>query len=82
MLVQLASVLNHKDKMYHEEKFINGILMHRSKPDGEWTVSKSLTASITNIVYSMRQEDREKLFSLFCTHCGSTNPRCQCWNDE
>jgi hypothetical protein len=31
---------------------------------------------------SMTDEQRAALFAEFCTECGSTDPRCQCRNDE
>lgn len=30
----------------------------------------------------MAMGDRMKVFARFCTHCGSTDPDCRCWNDE
>jgi hypothetical protein len=27
-------------------------------------------------------EQRLKLFSHYCKHCGSKDPKCKCWNDE
>ena len=38
-------------------------------------------------ISALSDKDREELFenvlpSLFCMHCGSKNPHCQCWNDE
>jgi hypothetical protein len=27
-------------------------------------------------------EERVNLFSDYCKHCGSDDPKCQCWNDE
>lgn len=34
------------------------------------------------MLYRLRDEQRFALFSEFCTHCGSLDPSCQCWNDE
>lgn len=31
---------------------------------------------------SLTDEQRLNVFSRYCTHCGSRNPRCQCMNDE
>lgn len=31
---------------------------------------------------SLSDEQRAEAIHHFCTHCGSENPRCQCWNDE
>lgn len=30
----------------------------------------------------LQPDQRLEIFADFCTHCGSDNPRCQCWNDE
>lgn len=30
----------------------------------------------------LTDEQRYEVMSNFCTHCGSKNPNCQCWNDE
>lgn len=38
------------------------------------------------ILDKMDDREREEMFSLlrgfFCVECGSTDPKCQCWNDE
>ncbi len=33
-------------------------------------------------LHELSEEDRMKIFTHFCTHCGSDDPSCQCWNDE
>lgn len=30
----------------------------------------------------LTDEQRQELFSNYCSHCGCTDPGCQCWNDE
>lgn len=38
--------------------------------------------SVADIVAAMSEAQCRDLFSKFCTHCGSSDPRCQCWNDD
>jgi len=41
--------------------------------------------AVPSIVAAMRllsPADREAIIGHFCHHCGSEDPRCQCWNDE
>lgn len=41
---------------------------------------------IMEAVRKLTDDERYNLFSEirgeFCTECGRTDPRCQCWNDE
>lgn len=30
----------------------------------------------------LTDEQRVKVFAMYCRHCGDKDPRCQCWNDE
>jgi hypothetical protein len=30
----------------------------------------------------LTDEERLEVFTAFCTHCGSDDPDCQCWDDE
>lgn len=49
----------------------------------EETLKKAMNrATITALLIDMRPEERLEIFSRFCQHCGSDDPRCQCWNDE
>ena len=68
--------------MFYEEKFIDGKLMFRTTPKGEWEHKTTSVALVANQLILMTDDERVELFSLFCTHCGSDDPRCQCWNDE
>lgn len=34
------------------------------------------------LLKTMEPDDRKRVFSEFCTHCGSDDPGCVCWNDE
>lgn len=31
---------------------------------------------------SLNDDERVELFRLYCVYCGSTDPGCQCWNDD
>lgn len=42
----------------------------------------NLCWSVLSGLGGMSPDRRMEIFSHFCTHCGSDNPRCQCWNDE
>lgn len=39
-------------------------------------------ADIVGALIELSDDERKLIFSYFCTHCGSNNPECQCWNDE
>ena len=56
--------------------------MHKTTPNGEWSVKQGEVAAHVNSLFDLTDEQREHIFSYFCTHCGSTDRRCQCWNDE
>lgn len=68
--------------MYYEEKFIMGILMCRTSPDGAWEPSKTSHTQAANDIYKLTEEERMQVFNLFCMYCGSADPFCTCWNDE
>ena len=68
--------------MYYEEKIINGVLHCRSTPDGEWRPATSAHAVAVNALMALTDEQRMEAFGFFCCHCGTDDPRCQCWNDE
>lgn len=34
------------------------------------------------LLKKMTDEERKEIFNEFCVFCGSTDPRCHCWNDE
>lgn len=41
------------------------------------------TVLIINAMRSLPSDElRQAVMNEFCKHCGSNNPRCQCWNDE
>ena len=67
--------------MYYQEKFLNGRLVIKTTPDGEWRQAVGEYADTANAVYRLADTQREELFSHFC-QCGSTDTGCQCWNDE
>ncbi len=68
--------------MYYEEKFVNGLLMLRNMPDGEWYFKYTELAQVANIVMELSEEDRLKLFGYFCAGCGTHELPCHCQNDE
>jgi hypothetical protein len=41
---------------------------------------------VFDYLFNRSEEDRKKFISAYtdryCIHCGSSNPNCQCWNDE
>lgn len=39
-------------------------------------------ASIVKALEALTDEQRLSVFADFCRNCGSTDPTCQCWNDE
>ncbi len=48
----------------------------------EYTLQQAMaTANVTALLEDLTPEQRLLVFSRFCTHCGSNNPKCQCWND-
>lgn len=55
-----------------------------AKRDAEFTANLESRAvqSIVDDLRRLPEERRMEAFRNFCTHCGSDNPRCQCWNDE
>jgi len=52
--------------------------LYASHPPIELSAMRSLL--------SLTDEERMRVFELFCTHCGRIQPedgrKCQCWNDE
>lgn len=68
--------------MYYEEKLIDGRLMCRTKPGGEWRPVISDVATAVNLLAHLTDDERVSVFSNFCTYCGTTQLPCCCWNDE
>lgn len=68
--------------MYYEEKFIDGKLMFRNLPKGEWHEKTTAVAIVANQIMKLNMEERVELFGLFCTHCGDSTPLCYCMRDE
>ncbi len=48
----------------------------------EWAKATVGHAQAVGALRELTEAQRMEVFRLFCTHCGSDNPRCQCWNDE
>jgi len=68
--------------MYYEEKIIGKILHCRSDPDGMWIIKNGNKAMSVNHLLKLSGEERSDIFSLFCTHCGGSDPYCRCWDDS
>ena len=66
----------------YEQKFINERLMFRTFPDGKWKPMKTSWGKAANVLFALTDDERMSVFELFCTNCGCTDPRCDCWNDE
>ncbi len=67
--------------MFYKEKFIDGVLMYRNTPKDEWHIVHTGTAAIANKLFELSEEERIKVFSYFCNHCGSDDPGCYCMDD-
>ena len=37
---------------------------------------------IVGLLLLLSDEERLEVFGEFCKFCGTSDPRCQCWNDE
>ena len=46
----------------------------------EWLSPKQ--NKIVSLMMQLTDSQREDVICEFCRHCGSTDPACQCWNDE
>ena len=71
--------------MYYEEQVIDGVLMCRSEPAGEWRPATAPYAAAVNALLALTDEQRGEATRFFCSHCGCVQPNgrlCQCWNDE
>lgn len=44
--------------------------------------NEKIISEVKLILDSLTDEQRLDIILNYCTHCGSTNPDCQCWNDE
>ncbi len=36
----------------------------------------------TEILNSLSEDERMDVISNYCRYCGSSDPNCQCWNDD
>ena len=66
------------------ENFIKSARKVYDPPFGARKVygKKKKMKQILSDLRMLRDKEREEIFSHFCTHCGSTDIGCQCWNDE
>lgn len=51
--------------MYYEEKIIDGILMYKTSPNGEWLVVTGTRADAINILVKMSVEQRLEVIRYF-----------------
>jgi hypothetical protein len=51
--------------MYYEEKIINGKLMFRNKPNGDWNECTGLKADIVNKMLIVSEETRRDIIAMF-----------------
>jgi hypothetical protein len=68
--------------MFYQDRFTNGRLFCRTSPDGEWVPAVGPVADAVNALLGVSREDRLEIFARFCSSCGRSDPKCQCWNDE
>lgn len=59
-------------------EYLNEEIVQADKQEGE----KEMIVKAKNILDGFTEEQRLVVFSFYCNHCGSTNPSCQCWNDD
>lgn len=51
--------------------------------EGNWIkLLTDVRREVINLKDNFTDKQRSEIFAEFCYHCGSSNPRCQCWNDE
>jgi hypothetical protein len=67
--------------MYYEEKIMDGVLMYKTNPNGEWMVATGTRAEAVNSLVKLSEEQRLEVVMYFCPHCGGFSP-CQCWKGE
>lgn len=68
--------------MYYKEQFIEGVLMFRVIPDGRWKKMNTSWGKAANVLFDLTDDERMKVFDLFCIECGDKDPSCCCWNDR
>lgn len=68
--------------MPYRESIIDGRLMCRTTPIDPWRPVVGPVADAVNALLGVSREDRIEIFARFCSCCGRSDPKCQCWNDE
>ncbi len=73
-----------KGIMYYEYKIVDGQLMVRNEPRGEWKPIYNPVADAVNILSALTDDERLEVMRSFCHSCGCIegDRPCQCWNDE
>lgn len=59
--------------------FTNHITWHAKR--GSLAAAKT-NRTMVDMMKDLTPDQRMEVFSQFCKHCGSDDPKCQCWNDE
>lgn len=70
-----------KELSYYEDCIINGVLMHRTNPQGEWVKTQNEKASLINSLAKLKEYERLDIISYFCHYCGAIG-KCYCYNDQ
>lgn len=68
--------------MYYEERIIRNRLCYRTSPDGQWVALRNKITDSFNALILLTDEERLEVFSKFCVHCGSLDPKCFCMCDD
>ncbi|MBD3351720.1 MAG: hypothetical protein GF364_09570 [Candidatus Lokiarchaeota archaeon] len=55
--------------MYYEEKVIDGRLMYRIDPKGEWAPVKGAKAIAVSTLSLLTDDERKEVLSFFCACC-------------
>lgn len=64
------------------KKTIKGRIDHGAWKVPEMPIKPRAMLDAGVALRSPTPDQRMEVFQQFCTHCGSSDPRCQCWNDE
>lgn len=56
-------------------------LADRYSPTAHMIASQQV-ADAKAAMAKLTSDERMEVMGAYCKHCGSTDPGCQCWNDE
>lgn len=70
--------------MFYEEKIVDGILLCRTAPNGQWRRATDRRAQLVNELAQMEDEQRLSILAMFCSSCGDVKPigGCNCMRDD